>query len=207
MSLKISTVEQGTPEWFDIRKGMPTASMFSTVMSKGRGKEPSKTRAKYLRQLAGEILTGEPMESYSNPYMERGKLMEQEAIDTYAFEHAVEPELVGFMYHEDLRVGCSPDRLVGEDGLVECKTKTPHLQIELLEIGKVPSEHMKQIQGQLWVSGREWCDFISYWPRLPLFTDRVYRDESMIKDIQSAVEQFNSELDDIVEYIRNYRSK
>ena len=86
--------------------------------------------------------------------------------------------------------------------MVEIKTKATHLQIELLEADRVPPEHMAQLQGQLWVADREWVDFVSYWPRLPLFLRRVYRDEGEIKRIAEAVDQFNTELAALVQRIR-----
>ena len=203
MERTIYDCEQGTDEWFECRMGLPTASMFSTVMAKGRGKSPSKTRETYLRKLAGEILTGEPMDSFTNAHMERGKVMEEEAVARYAFEADVEPQTVGFIRLGDI-AGCSPDRLIGTDGLNETKTKLPHLQIEVLLADKVPEEHMPQIQGQLWISGREWCDFISYWPKMPMFLKRVYRDEAYIKTLEGEVARFNDELHSLVEKIKGY---
>lgn len=199
--LRIITCEQGSPEWFAARAGMPTASEFSTVMASGRGGGESKTRRTYMLKLAGEILTGEPMDSFSNGHMERGKEMEAEARDLYAFMADVDPSLVGFI--TDGKKGCSPDAIVGEHGLAEIKTKLPHLQIDVLLRGELPPEHKAQCQGALWVAGREWLDFVSYWPRLPIFVHRVQRDEAYIADLAAAVDQFNDELAACVERIRN----
>jgi hypothetical protein len=91
--------------------------------------------------------------------------------------------------------------LVGNDGIIEIKTKLPHLQLDYLLTDKEPKEHIKQIQGCLWIAEREWCDFISYWPGLPLFIKRVNRDEDMINDIAKAVEKFNKELNEIIEKV------
>lgn len=193
---------QGTPEWLAARAGIPTASMFATVMAKGKGAEASKTRATYMRKLAGEIITGEPMDSFSNAHMERGQAMEGEARDAYAFLHDASPELVGFIRSGEK--GCSPDSLVGDAGMVEIKTKLPHLQIEVLERGELPPEHKAQCQGALWVAEREWIDFVSYWPKLPLFVKRVYRDEDYIADLSSAVDAFNGELAALVERVRAF---
>ena len=192
--LRVLDMEQGSPEWFAARAGVPTASCFSDVLAKGEGK----TRRKYLLTLAGERLTGEPAESYSNAHMERGKVMEEEARDLYAFQTDAEIQRVGFLLDEALRAGASPDGLIGEDGMVEIKTKLPHLQLEALIAGKLPAEHRAQVQGALWVSGRDWCDFVSYWPRLPLFRIRVERDEAYIATLADAVMQFNDELDALV---------
>lgn len=199
--LRIIECEQGSPEWFKARAGLPTASEFATVMASGRGGAESKTRRTYMLKLAGEILTGEPMDSFSNSHMERGKEMEAEARDLYAFMADVDPVLAGFL--TDGAKGCSPDALIGDIGGAEIKTKLPHLQIDVLLRGELPPEHRAQTQGSLWVSGREWWDFVSYWPRLPIFIHRVYRDEPYIAEIAAAVDQFNDELAACVERIRN----
>jgi hypothetical protein len=199
--MRIIACEQGTEEWFRARMGMPTASEFSTVMAKGKGGEPSKTRHTYMLKLAGEILTGEPMEHYSNHHMERGKEMETEARDLYAFMADVTPECVGFLVND--KAGCSPDCLVGSDGMAEIKTKLPHLQIDCLFNDRVPPDHLAQTQGNLWVAEREWIDFVSYWPRLPLFVKRAYRDEEYIGKLATAVDEFTAELAELVETIRN----
>lgn len=186
--------EQGTPEWFECRRGIPTASEFATVLAKGRdGKSPSITRRTYMLKLIGEVLTGESAESYSNEHMERGKLMEAEARDLYALQLDGELEQVGFLRRG--RCGASPDSLVGADGLLEIKTKLPHLQLGVLLDGVLPSEHVAQVQGQLWVSGRKWVDFVSYWPRLPLFKIRVQRDEAYIAKLAEEVDKFLAEMD------------
>lgn len=199
--IAVHTCEQGSPEWFAVRAGMPTASEFATVMASGRGGGESKTRRTYMLKLAGELLTGEPMESYSNAHMERGKAMEAEARDLYSFLHDVEPEQVGFLVNG--AKGCSPDSLIGADGMAEIKTKLPHLQLDVLLRGEMPPEHKAQCQGQLWVAEREWVDFVSYWPRLPLFVKRTYRDEAYIKQLSDAVDAFNDELAALVDQIKH----
>lgn len=203
--IRIHTCEQGTPEWFAVRAGMPTASEFSTVMASGRGGGESKTRRTYMLKLAGELLTGEPMESYCNAHMERGKVMEDEARDIYSFMADVEPQQVGFISNG--AKGCSPDSLVGDDGMVEIKTKLPHLQIDVLLRDELPPEHKAQCQGQLWVAERQWVDFVSYWPGLPLFVKRVERDEEYIAQIEAAVASFNAELSHTVARIKAMRGE
>lgn len=200
--IQIHTCEQGSEEWFRVRAGIPTASEFSTVMASGRGGGESKTRRTYMLKLAGEILTGEPMDCYSNVHMERGKAMEAEARDLYSFMQDVEPEQIGFIVNGGK--GCSPDSLVGSDGMAEIKTKLPHLQLDVLLRGDTPPEHKAQCQGQLWVAEREWVDFVSYWPQLPLFVKRTYRDEDYIKKLAEEVDRFNEELAELVESIRSY---
>lgn len=190
--MQVHTMPQGTPEWFEVRRGLPTASQFATIMAKGRGGEPSKTRLTYLYKLAGELLTGEPMDSFSNHHMERGHEMEPEARQFYAFMRDCEPEQVGFITNG--AKGCSPDSLIGEGGMLEIKTKLPHLLIACHEGGGFPSEHWAQCQGQLWVAEREWVDLVCYWPRLEPLVVRAHRDEDFIKTLSDAVDRFNDEL-------------
>lgn len=204
-SLEIISCDQNSADWFRARMGIPTASEFATVMAKGRGGTDSKTRQTYLYKLAGEIITGEPMESYSNAHMERGKLMEDEARDLYAFMTDYQPERVGFV--RSGRKGASPDSLIGGDGLVEIKTKLPHLMIETILRGEFPPEHKAQCQGQLWVAEREWIDIAVYWPGMPLFVTRATRDEEFIKQLSEAVDAFNEELDGIVARVRAYEQR
>jgi len=190
--LRIFDCAQNSPEWYECRRGIVTASRFADVLAKGQGI----TRRKYLYTLAGEVLTGECADSFTNQHMERGHEMEADAINLYAFDRELDPIVVGFMRRG--RAGCSPDRIVGIDGMVEVKSKLPHLQLEVLERDDLPPEHKAQVQGQLWVSGRDWCDFVSYWPRLPLFVKRVERDEKYIATLAQAVADFVGELDALV---------
>jgi hypothetical protein len=194
--MRILGCEQGSEEWFRARMGMPTASEFATVMASGRGGGESKTRRTYMLKLAGEILTGEPMENYSNAHMERGKDMEGEARDLYSFMTDAEPERVGFIVNGPK--GCSPDSLLGSSGMLEVKTKLPHLLLDVLIKDQFPPEHKAQCQGALWVAEREWIDIAVYWPKLPLFVKRAYRDEPYIASLAAAVDDFNTELHEIV---------
>ena len=193
MTLEIIDCGQNSPEWYAARLGIPTASRFKDVIAKGQGL----TRRKYLYTLAGERLTGEPAESYSNEAMERGHALEAEARERYAFQRDAEPQLVGFMRRKvgEHWIGASPDALLGDDGLLEIKTKAPHLQLECLDGGRLPPDHVAQVQGQLWVSGRQWADFVSYWPKLPLFVIRVERDDAYIATLSAEVMAFCEELE------------
>lgn len=194
--MQVHDMEQGTPEWFAVRMGLATASKFATVMAKGRDGGASKTRREYLYKLAGEVITGEPMEHFSNHHMERGHEMEPEARRYYAFMHDVEPVQVGFITNGPK--GCSPDSLIGNDGMLEIKTKLPHLMLAVLEADTFPAEHRAQCQGQLWVAEREWIDLNCYWPKMPPFIKRAYRDDAYIAEIAGAVDQFNDELATLV---------
>ena len=157
-----------------------------------------------MRQLAGEILTGEPSpESFSNWATERGHALEDDARQYYAFTRDIDPQRVGFI-RGDI-AGCSPDSLIGSDGGLEIKIAIPAVQIERLMRGSLPSEHKAQVHGSMWVSGRPWWDFMSFCPRLPPLIVRVERDESYIAQIEQAVRAFNQERDNIVQAIRTYQ--
>lgn len=203
MELEIFNCEQGSADWFACRAGIPTASEFHTVMAKGRGGGESVTRRKYMLTLIGEILTGKQVDGYTNAHMERGHEMEGEARELYAMVTDTEPQQVGFLRRGD--AGASPDSLIGADGLLEIKTKLPHLQLECLLSDKVPAEHVAQLQGQLWIAQRPWVDFVSYWPGLPLFVKRVQRDEAYIASLKVSVDEFNTEKLDLIERINQYK--
>jgi hypothetical protein len=200
--IEIITCDQGTADWYAARLGIPTASMFATIMAKGKDGGDSKTRRDYLLKLAGEIVTGEPMDTYSNGHMERGKAMEDEARDLYAFMKDADPVRVGFI--KNGAKGCSPDSLIGDAGGLEIKTALAHIQIDRLLRDTLPPEHKAQVQGGLWVAEREWWDFVSYSPKLPLFVHRVHRDDGYIANLAGAVAAFNDELAETVERIRRY---
>jgi len=195
---RIIECEQGSPEWFEARRGIPTASRYGDVLAEGKGI----MRARYMRQLAGEILTEEPMETYKNAKMERGKEHEPDLRKRYAFDHDVDIEQVGFLRSNMIATGCSPDGLVGVDGMIEIKSTEPDLLIELLDSGRAPTQHMAQIQGNLWITGRDWCDLVIGWPKLPLFTVRVKRDEPYMANLRRELERFNQELHEMVERIK-----
>jgi len=201
--MKIYTdIIQGTDEWRAIRCGKVSASRFSDVMAQGRGKSESKTRTTYLEQLRAEILTGVPEDSYTNSAMQWGTENEAAARQRYANESGNEIIPVGFVELNEW-VGCSPDGLVCDDGLVEIKCPYSRTHLNYIENNCVPADYIKQIQGQLWVTGRQWCDFVSFDPRqkhehLQYFCIRAVRDELIIQEIASAVAQFVVELNEMI---------
>jgi len=190
--LTIYDFEQGSAEWHQARCGVVTASRFKDVLAEGDGK----MRGKYLRELASETIRGWVEDGYSNEHMARGQEQEDDARRAFAFEHAIEPIRVGFIRRG--RVGCSPDSLIGEDGGLEIKSALGHIQIDRLQRGRLPPEHIAQVQGSLWVTGRKWWSFVSYSPDLPLMHVRVERDEEYIARLAKAVDAFTSELDALV---------
>lgn len=204
--MQILDCEQYSDEWWKARFGIPTSSQFSAVIAKNRsGTGPGVTRQTYMRKLAGEIMTGAPMDNYKNAQMERGHEMEDEARKFYALMTDLDPESVGFIRNS--HAGCSPDSLIGKDGVLEIKTKAPHLLIEWIEKDQFPPEHKAQCQGQLWVAERKWIDLAAYWPGMPLFTVRAHRDEEYIKMLEQEVARFNGDLLALVDRLRAYGRK
>ena len=198
--IEIISCDQNSPEWRKARAGIVTASAFSTVLAKGKSGGSSLTRTTLLYRLAGEIITGEPAETFSNGAMERGHAMEEEARDYYAFITDQEPELVGFVRNG--RKGASPDAFLGSDGLLEIKTHKPEILIGMIFKDEFPPEHKAQTQGQLWICEREWVDLQCYWRGMPSFIKRSYRDEAYISQLSGEVDRFNDDLDLIVERLR-----
>jgi len=193
-TLQIIDVPQNSQEWLHARLGIPTASCFGQAVAPGRADQPSKQRQTYMLTLLGERLTGELSEQASSPNFDRGHRMEIDAANDYEFRQRVTTETIGFMRRGN--VGCSPDRLItGTRGLVEIKSKKANLQLAAILADELPAEHKAQVQGGLLVSGYEYCDFVSYWPGLPLFVKRVYRDEAYIDWLRDELDAFNEELD------------
>lgn len=200
MTLIVHDCAQNSEAWHLARLGLPTASVFADVLAKGEGK----TRRALMMKLAGEILTGEPMQNYQNADMQRGHDQEDGARDRYALLHDAEPVRVGFLEETDVRAGASPDALLGDDGILEIKSAAPHVLIDKLTKGVFPAEHVAQCQGALWISGRDWLDIAIYCPRLPLFVKRAKRDKDYIANLAGEVARFNDELAQTVERVRRY---
>ncbi|ARS53544.1 lambda exonuclease family protein [Kushneria konosiri] len=194
--MQILNCEQGTPEWHAARLGIVTMSELKLLLVKGKGPDGFGAGAlSYMHQLIGERITGESADAFSgNTHTQRGHALEPMARELYSEATGnTQLEQVGIILNYG--AGYSPDSLVGSDGLIEVKTKLPKYQIELLIADELPPEHMAQCQGGLWVSEREWIDFVSYWPGMPLFVKRAYRDEVMIRTIAERVEAFYEELE------------
>ena len=192
--MQILNFQQGLAEWLQARAGLITCSELESVFSKGKGKEVfGKAAITYMYELIGEQITGEPKQSYSGFHTERGHSHEPLAIELYQLQHDVEIESCGFIVGE--KVGYSPDGLIGLNGLTEIKSKLPKFQAQILYECEIPGEHYMQCMGGLWVAEREWIDFISYCPSMPIFIKRLYRDEKVIQEIKDRVELFLEELE------------
>ncbi len=194
--IEIIDCEQNSEEWLKVRLGLPTASVFSSILAKGEGK----MQKSLLYKLAAEIITGAPIESYYSKDMERGHAMEEEARDYYALIFNVEPQRVGFVRNG--KKGCSPDSFIGESKILEIKTQRGDLLIETLFKNEFPSEHRAQTQGGLWVCERDKVDICVYWPGMPPFIKEAGRDEGYIRTLSDEVDRFNDELAATVERVR-----
>lgn len=204
--MRIIECDQGSPEWRAARAGIPTASEFATVLrEKGRSKgSESVTRRAYINKLAGERITGDPATSYENPYMQRGREMEPQARDDYAFIKGVEPQIVGFVTLDDGSAGASPDSFIRDNGMLEIKTAEPHILLDYLRKGEFPPEHKAQVQGNLWICERDWLDLCVYWPKMKPFIVTAYYEPEYIAELAAAVAAFNEEVAAVVEQYQRY---
>jgi hypothetical protein len=147
-----------------------------------------------MLQLLAERLSGQVAPHWTNEHTARGHEDEPKARDAYQFESGAEVNQVGFIIDDEIGAGFSPDGLVGSDGIIEIKSKLGHLHLDVMLNDCVPREHMMQCQGGLLVTGRKWCDFISYSDGLPLFIKRTMRDEEMISEMREAIRNFRSDM-------------
>ena len=189
----IQHAKQGTDEWHKSRLGIPTASQFSKILT-GTGK-PSTQKEGYIKSLLVERITGKQCGFEGNQYTERGHEIEPEARAFYDMKSRQDVIEIGFCTDDKEQYGASPDALVGEDGLLEIKSTIATTHIGYLEKpDKLPAAYVSQIQGQLLVTGRKWCDFLAYHPDFPSVIIRVERDEEYIEKLVSALHKFNLEL-------------
>lgn len=192
---------QGTQEWLAVRCGKVTASRVADVVAKTKS-GPSASRMNYMAELIAERLTGLPAERFTNTAMAWGTEKEPDARAAYEFYRGETVKEVGFVLHPGIDdSGASPDGLVGNDGQVEIKCPNTATHLETLLGKMVPSKYVNQMQWQMACTGRHWCDFVSYDPRLPehmrLFVKRIPRDEGRIKELEA----------DIVEFLREIAAK
>lgn len=194
-------VEQKSPEWYAARCGIPSSSNFDKIITTSG--EPSKQRLKYMYQLAGERVTGKSEESFQSQAMLRGVETEAEGRSFYEMLNDVKIEQVGVCYQDEKKLcAASPDGLIKKDGLFELKCPLVHTHVGYLLDSKLPTEYIQQVQGQLYVTGRKWVDFVSYYPGLKPLVVRVKRDEKFISALDSEMVRFVKELEELTEKIR-----
>lgn len=205
-------MEQGSQEWLAARAGSLGASQVAEALAKtktgwGAG------RANVMATLITERLTGKPSETYTNAAMAWGTQTEPDARAAYEFMRDMDVELVSLVRHPTIAGShASPDGLVGDRGLIEIKCPNSSTHIETLLTGAIPGKYVTQMQWQMSCTGRDWCDHISYDPRLPtsmqLWIKRVERDPKAISELEEQVQDFLHELDAKVKALRErYEAK
>lgn len=194
----MTEIIQGSDEWKALRLGKVTASRVADVIAKTKTGYAA-SRANYMAQLIAERLTKTPAETYTNAAMQHGTDTEPEARAAYEFYQGATVDEVAFVAHPKIdQAGCSPDGLVGSDGLVEIKCPNTATHLETLLGQAVPGKYEAQMQFQMACTGRAWCDFVSYDPRMPehmrIFVRRVPRDDKRIKEIEEEIAAFMLEM-------------
>lgn len=197
----LNDIEQGSEAWLAARLGIVTCSELDAILVNGKGEGGFGVAAfTYMDQLIGERITGEAAElPFQTRATVRGHEQEIVARGLYEAREGVATSQVGIILNHG--IGYSPDSLVSENGLTEIKTKLPKFQVSVILSGEIPKEHVAQCQGGLWVSEREWIDFISFWPGMPLFVKRAYRDEDYIRNLAKRVSDFHEIMEDRIEKV------
>lgn len=193
--------DQGSDEWFQTRVGIPGGSSFEDIITTD-GK-PSKQRDALLFRLAGERVIGKKEATYQNDAMRRGVELEPEARQVFEMIMQVEVKQCGFVYYDSRKDrGVSPDGLIGDDAGIEIKCPMLSTHVAYILSGKLPTKYFQQVQGALYVTGRKYWFFMSYYPELKPFILRVGRDESFIDKLHESLEKFCSDINDVVEKIK-----
>jgi hypothetical protein len=191
--MKIHNFEQGTKEWYAARLGIPTASEFSKIITPGG--VASKSADDYANKLIAEIMSGESAETFDgNKWTQRGKELEPDAILYYEQLRNVTVQKVGFVTDDARTMGCSPDALVGDDGMLEIKILSPQNHVAQMLKPSVDREHYPQIMGQLFVAKRKWVDIMAYHPQMQAVIVRVERDDKFFFELTRLMAQFNKML-------------
>jgi predicted phage-related endonuclease len=192
-------LEQGSDEWRRAKIGKVSASRGADMIARTKSGWGA-SRANYRAELVCERLSGLPYEGYSNHYMDRGNQVEPEAVNAYEFSVGVEARTVGFVHHPTIAdAGCSPDRLVATDGMLEAKCRTTAIHFDLLSTHSIPDKFIVQMQFGMACAEKEWCDFVSYDPRAPagcdLFVKRIFRDRRRISELEQQTIEFLAEVE------------
>ena len=203
---------QGSEEWFNARRGFVGASKINDVMATTKSGGEAATRRNLRAAIVAERLTGTSAESFTSIAMQHGIEYEPIARALYEVANGVDVEQVGFILHPSINMtGASPDGLIGSDGLIEIKCPNTSTHIDYLLAGVPPKEYRNQMLWQMECTGRNWCDFVSYDPRMPddmqLFTIRYMRDEEKLSELRRGVIKFLEEVDEVLDKLQEYRKK
>lgn len=210
--MKIIDCEQGSPEWITARLGKVSASRIADMTATTKNGY-SISRANYAAELIVERLTGASGASgYTNAAMEWGTMQEPAARAMYEFISDMTVTRVGLVLHPAIEMSCaSPDGLAGEDGLIEIKCPNTATQIETLLSEKIPEKYVKQMQWQMACTGRAWCDFVSFDPRLPvemqIFIARLKRDDLMVAALENETRKFLDEINSTISALTSKYAK
>lgn len=201
----MSTINQGSQEWHELRLGKITASRIADVIAQIKTGEAA-SRADYRIELVCERLTGKPTESYINADMERGIELEQFARASYEVETGQFVRQVAFVDHPSIEMsGASPDGII-DDGLIEIKCPKAKTHIKYILDDKVPTKYMPQMAWQMACTGAKWVDFVSWCPDLPenmqIFIKRYERNDDYIAELEAKVIEFNLEINQVIERLR-----
>ncbi len=193
-------VAQYSEEYDRLKLGIPTSSHFHKIITP-QGK-PSKQWRQYACVLIAERILQRKIDLYQSLSMERGLIVEAEAADWYEFDQDVTVQRVGFITDDNHTIGCSPDRLVGDEGLLEIKAPLPQTQVEYWLAGEVNERFRPQLQGQLYVSQRSWVDIVCWHDVLPKVVMRVEPDEKFIEVLDRELQTFNFFIESVMEKIQ-----
>lgn len=194
--MRIVDVIQGSDAWDELRRGVPTASRFGDIITPAKAQLSTSWKAYAAELIATEL--GVAVPAPPSFWMEWGVEHEPYAVKAYETIRGITTAAVGFVWpDEHERYGCSPDRLVGDDGLLETKCPKPETLLEYHINGVFPPAYRPQVQGQLLITGREWCDFFAFHPQLAPFLIRVERDEKYIQSLSDALDEFSVNLDEL----------
>lgn len=198
----VNDFEQGSPEWFAARAGIPSASCFDKIVT-STGARSSQRKA-YLYQLVGERMLGTKAETYTTAAMERGIELEAQARGLYEMVYGTSVYTVAMCYKDDeKKFSCSPDGLIGHEKGLEIKCPLLHTHVEYMHKGKLPTKYLVQVQGSLLVTGMSSWDFVSYFPGMDLFKVTVEPDIDFHKKLESELGKFCDELEHVYDYIKN----
>ena len=184
---------QGSEKWLRLRMGMPTASCFDRIVTPS-GRISSQADA-YQNEILAELILGRVLQGPNLAIMQRGHDLESHAVEYYEFQKDISTEPIGFVTTDDLRYGASPDRTVGEEGILEVKCPAAGTHVGYMLAGSAEHVYYPQIQGQLLVTGRQWVDIISYYPEMPMVLSRVERDEKFIALLSEQLDRFCTDLE------------
>lgn len=199
--MRIYRCAQGSEEWLELRRGLPTASEFGEFMKLNFELRDSAGYWTYVYRKLAEHLVG-PLPAFGGQTTDQGGFLEPEAIPFFEMETDLNTEKVGFILSDDGRCGCSPDALIGEESGLEIKCPFPTKQIQYVCEGTLPNEYAAQVHGSMFVTGRKEWHFMSYHRKLPPLHLVVKRDEAIIEKIGKCLERFYKDFDEALERLR-----